>query len=316
MKAIFIHRECVLRDSHIDPASPPETWRLAPATFEAIRALANNDTLIFLYGALGSREHHTGNLEHEADLSTLVQQIRAGGGRVDGLLMCPHEQGQTCKCWDEFPGIFWAAATQFDLSLNTCYVLANTERDVVTAYAAGMRPLLVLGKRSIGEVLGNLPQHKDFPIATDLTAAVNYITIEEDINRQLGKVRNAPVPLPPYDVLYADPQALPALAVISPLAQGLQTRLRSARAELRDIVRWLTLFMIGALGLSLGIAYMLTHLYRIQPFHEFVYFVTLQFISRPLRGALFIGLGIAALLIAIRSFYRSAKFQLWRKRRP
>jgi histidinol phosphatase-like enzyme len=316
MKAVFVHRDCLLRDSHIDPQTPPETWRLVPATLEAVRLLGYEDTLVFILGTWPSDMMHQPNAaEREPGLATLVKQVEAAGGRVDGLIMCAHGDKPTCKCWGAFPGVLYVAASQFGLKLNECYVLGDTARDVTTACAAGARPLIVLCARSIGEVLGNLPDYKDFPIATDLTTAVSYITVEEDINRQMGQMRNPALPMPPEGVLYADPDALPMVAITSSLAQGLQTRRAQTRAELRDIVRWLTFFVLGAVGLSLGIAYMLTHLYRVQPFPEFVYFITLQFIPRPLRGALFIALGIGAIVLTMRSFYRSAKLQFWPKRR-
>ena len=59
---------------------------------------------------------------------------------------------------------------------------------------------------------------------------------------------------------------------------------------------------------------MMTHLYRVQPFPEYVYYLTLQFISRPLRGALFIVLGLLIIVVAARSYYRSSSFRLPRKR--
>jgi tellurite resistance protein TehA-like permease len=54
--------------------------------------------------------------------------------------------------------------------------------------------------------------------------------------------------------------------------------------------------------LSLGIAYLLTHLYRVQPFPEFVYYLTLQFIPRPVRAALFILTGVGAVAVSLRAF--------------
>jgi hypothetical protein len=161
--------------------------------------------------------------------------------------------------------------------------------------------------------LGNLPDHKGFPVTSDLTTAVSYVEVEEEINRQLGHTRSSPTPAPAEEILFADPKALPSIKATSALAQGLQTRLYKARIELRDMVRWLTFFVLGAVGLSLGIAYMLTHLYREQPFPAFVYYITLQFIDRPLRGALFMVLGVGVILIAIRSFYQSASLDFWRK---
>jgi histidinol phosphatase-like enzyme len=312
MRAVFVHKRCVLRDSHIEPDASPESWRLVPASLEAMRLLSADDTLVFLYGLVHetSDQPETGQVR-AYDQEALVDQVEAGGGRVDAILECPHGEGDLCKCWGEFPGMFWVAASQFGLDLDECYVLCDDERDVVTAYAAGARPLVVLCARSIGEVFGNLPDHKDFPVATDLTTAVNYIGVEEGIAGQLGHPRASAPPVPTEATLYASPDALPTLSITSRMAHALRARLVGSRAQLRDIGRWLTFFVLGALGLSLGIAYLLTHLYRVQPFPEFVYYLTLQFIPRPLRGAFFIAWGIGVLVLAVRSFYRSAS--MWRK---
>ena len=140
----------------------------------------------------------------------------------------------------------------------------------------------------------------------DLGTAAGYIGVEEDINRQLGRPRSGVAPRQPVGSLYEGPAELPDVAVISPLARNLQAQLTRSRAQLRDIGRWLSFFVLGAVGLSLGIAYLLTHLYRMQPFPGFVYYLTLQFISRPLRGALFIAWGCVIIAIGVRSLYRSA----------
>lgn len=309
MKAVFVHRNCLLRDSHIDPSSPATSWRLAPATIEAVRLLINGNRLVFLYGRRPDSPEGDGNDGMEA----LVKQVEAGGGRIDGLLLCPHGHGAPCHCWGDTPGIFWVAASQFGLQLSECYVLGDAQHDIATAYAAGIRPLMVLCQRTIGEVLGNLPDRKDFPIAIDLTQAVSYIGVEEDISHQLGKPRSVGQPVPPDEVLLATPEALPTVVVTSPVGQSHRARVIRSRAQLRDIARWLTFFVLGAVGLSLGIAYLLTHLYRIQPFPDYVYWITLQFIPRPLRGTIFIIWGIGVILLALRSLYRSAAGPFWRR---
>lgn len=310
MKAVFVNRNCVLRDSHIDLDSPPDRWHLMPATLEAMRLLASEDTLLFLFD-----RRHQGRDSDPGDhgLETLVRQVEAAGGRVDGLISCSHDSEQPCACWGESPTSLWVAASEFDLHLEECYLLADAEEDIVPSYAAGVRPFVVLCARSIGEVLGNSPAHKDFPIAVDLTTAVHYVGVEEEIRRQLGHARETGCPTPAREVLYATPEALPTITVTSPSARALQARLNRSRVQLRDIGRWLTFLVLGAVGFSLGIAYMLTHLYRVQPFPDFVYYVTLQFIPRPLRGALFIALGAGALVLALRSFRRAARLELWRK---
>ena len=306
MKAIFVQQHSVLRDSHIAPNSPSQSWRLMPATLEAMRMLAGEDTLVFLFGSSRPASEAASSGDKNG-LQVLVDQIESGGGRIDGIIACPHSKDDACGCWGETPGILWVVASQFELRLDSCYLLGDSERDVMTAVGAGVRPLVILGRRSIEEVMGYLPRRKDFPLATDLTTAVGYIGVEEEIVRQLGRARDPARTVPPDEILYADVDALPTITITSHLAEGLRARRIRTRAQLGDIGRWLTFFILGAVGLSLGIAYLLTHLYRAQPFPEFIYYVTLQFIPRPLRGALFIVWGVGIIYLGLRSFYRSTR---------
>ncbi|MFP3895577.1 MAG: HAD hydrolase-like protein [Anaerolineales bacterium] len=301
MKAVFVHKNAVLRDSHIDPGESLEEWSLMPATFEAVRLLANEETLVFLFGA---RSNEGEDEESFADIALLTEQIEAGGGRIDGWVCSREEIEEGSE--KEFPTIFWMVLSQLDLQLDAGYVLADTQEDVLTAYAAGLRPIMVLSDRHVGRVLGDLPAHKDFPIAPNLTTAVRYIGIEEDTRDQVGHPQETVVPVPSEDILRRDPETLPVFSLTSSRARELQSRATRTRTQLRDIGRWLTFLVLGAVGLSLGIAYLLTHLYRVHPFPEYVYYVTLQFIPRPIRGALFIAWGIGIIYLAVRSFYRSA----------
>ena len=316
MKAVFIHARAVLRDSHIDPDNVHPTSRLAPATLEAVRLLGAGGALVFLYGALsgdGATWDEPAVKAQAALFNDLVAQIEAGGGRVDGLVTCEHRPTDACQCWGATPGVLWLPALQFEFRLDACYVVGDDARDVLTSRAAGARPLIILGDRTIGQVLGNDPVMRGFPVAGDLRTAMEYISAEEEITAELGHPLEEAPPVPSQEALYAEPAALPRLAITSERAQRLRTGLVRARAHVRDTMRWLTFLVLGALGVSLGIAYLLTHLYRVTPFPAYFYYLTLQFIPRTLRGALFIALGIGIVVFAVRSLARSST--LWPRRR-
>jgi uncharacterized cofD-like protein len=66
-----------------------------------------------------------------------------------------------------------------------------------------------------------------------------------------------------------------------------------------EIKRWILLLGVGVVFLSLGFAYELVHVYRSQPLPEVAGVLTLQFIDRPVRGALFIAAGLALGAVAI-----------------
>lgn len=66
-----------------------------------------------------------------------------------------------------------------------------------------------------------------------------------------------------------------------------------------ELKRWALLVFLGIVLTSLGFAYLLVHIYRVQPLPEAAATVTLQFIERPVRGVLFILLGVGALLLGV-----------------
>lgn len=65
------------------------------------------------------------------------------------------------------------------------------------------------------------------------------------------------------------------------------------------IKRWLVLLMVGIVIISLGFAYLLRQVYEAYAFPNFVWYLTLQFIPRYVRGALFIGAGVASIIVAL-----------------
>jgi phosphomannomutase/phosphoglucomutase len=67
------------------------------------------------------------------------------------------------------------------------------------------------------------------------------------------------------------------------------------------IKRWLLALFFGLMLLSLGVAYVLVHIYRSTPFPPYVYYLTLQFIPHVQRGIL---LGIIGVTLVVVSFVK------------
>jgi len=91
----------------------------------------------------------------------------------------------------------------------------------------------------------------------------------------------------------------------SPRGAGLVIDLMKLLRPGMQIKRWVLLLAVGVVLLSLGLAYILVHLYRTQPFPEVAGVVTLQFIDRPVRGVLFIAIGFAFGVVAVLRLHQS-----------
>jgi uncharacterized cofD-like protein len=71
------------------------------------------------------------------------------------------------------------------------------------------------------------------------------------------------------------------------------------------VKRWLLLLLAGVAAIGLGLAYILRDIYQTWTFPPMAYYVTLQFLSRPVRAALFGIAGLSAIAVAIFQLNRS-----------
>jgi histidinol phosphatase-like enzyme len=304
LKAVFVKRGCLLHAGSEDEDAAGEV-QLRPGVAHGLRSLADEKLFIVV---LDPMPHGAAEAQGAADdemMRRMLQLIRVGGGQVDALLQCPHCPEDHCGCWGSYPGFLYATATQLELRLEDCYLLCNEANDIILARKVGCRPMLVLDGHSIADLYdGHQPEPHDFPIARDFGTAVQYVLIEEQANKQLGHAR-LPSPISQLDEEMVPseevPEFSPALNLLSPVPGAKGALLASLQVS-RGATRLVVLFIVGGVWLSLGIAYILTHLYRVQPFPEFVWYLTLQFIPRPVRGLLFIVTGMAVVVVSLRAF--------------
>lgn len=306
MKAIFVQQDCLVFLQSAKEAAPDV--QLRPGVPEGLQSLADAGLFIIVLapGVCGDAESSLPT--HQAMAQNALQVIRHNEGQVDALLQCSHQLEDHCDCWGSYPGFLYHAASQLELRLDECYLVCTEPSDVLLAYRVGCRPILVLNGHSIADVYGeHQPEPHDFPIARDFPSAVQYVLVEE----QGSEIWGHPHPASAFAQLDEDlvqtaevPEFSPTLRLLSPVPGAKWTLLSSLPQVSRSARQWLVLFIFGGVWLSLGIAYILTHLYRVQPFPEFVWYLTLQFIPRPMRGLLFIITGVVVVIVSMRAFLR------------
>ena len=71
------------------------------------------------------------------------------------------------------------------------------------------------------------------------------------------------------------------------------------------IKRWLLLLLVGVAIMGLGFGYFLREVYASYTFPSEVYYLTLQFLPRYVRGVIFVGLSVGLILLIVRCYRRS-----------
>ena len=177
MKLVVLDRDGVInRDSSAYIKGPGE-WEPLPGSLDAIaRLTARGFTVVVCTNQSGLAR----GLFDTADLARIHGRmdsaVRAAGGRLSGIYVCPHGPDDGCRCRKPESGLLEAVGRRLGVSLAGVPVIGDSARDLEAARRAGARPILVLtgnGRRTLAA--GNAAGVEHY---ADLSAAVDQL-IEE-----------------------------------------------------------------------------------------------------------------------------------------
>jgi len=110
------------------------------------------------------------------------QQVRAGGGRIEGYYYCPHHPTaeiaryrQDCDCRKPGPGMLRQAAAELQLDLSRSFAIGDKWTDVQAGTAAGAKGILVRTGYGRSAELTRHPAAQPAAVADDLIAAAAWI---------------------------------------------------------------------------------------------------------------------------------------------
>lgn len=79
------------------------------------------------------------NRIHESMLRT----VRAAGGDIEQIYVCPHTDEDDCDCRKPRPGLLMRAQREFGFDPSLTWMVGDTDRDVAAAISAGVRAAVV-----------------------------------------------------------------------------------------------------------------------------------------------------------------------------
>lgn len=144
MKLIILDRDGVInhdRDDYVKSAdecipisgSIDAIVRLSKAGFTVV--IATNQAGL----ARGKFELEDLEAIHEK-ISNLVEE---NGGELGGIFYCPHHPDDHCKCRKPKPGLLDAIEAEFNTSVESCYFIGDSLRDLQAALIKACKPMLV-----------------------------------------------------------------------------------------------------------------------------------------------------------------------------
>lgn len=176
--AIFLDRDGVIIENCSNYVRSWADVAIFPQAVEALVAVRHSSYLIILVtnqSAVGR-----GHISYETAAAIndrLLAEIRAEGGRVDAVFMCPHSPDAGCSCRKPQPGLLLQAAEDMNIDLGRSVMIGDALTDVQAGQAAGVREAILLrtGRGREQEILpaaGCLPPFPVFNTLADALASL------------------------------------------------------------------------------------------------------------------------------------------------
>lgn len=176
-KPIFLDRDgvlnrdvspyvCSLDQLHVFPWTGPSLLRLHEAGFE-IYVVSNQQGV-----ALGLTPPEV----LEGVTETIQSHVRPLGFEIVKFFYCTAHDGQDHPWRKPLPGMIYAAAEEFGISLEGAFLVGDWWKDIAAARAAGLRPVLVSsGVSKAEEWIGWETQPE--VVVPSLVEAVDYVLL-------------------------------------------------------------------------------------------------------------------------------------------
>lgn len=173
--AIFIDRDGVIIqncDQYV------RTWQDVEIFPQAIQALASPDLraykVVIVTNQSGIGKGLIAPDTAHAINQRLVEIIRAAGGVVDGLYMCPHTDEDACACRKPKPGLLLQAAQDLEIDLANSIMVGDALTDMQAGWAAGVRANILVrtGRGADQEQRASPALRSSFTVVDSLAAAL------------------------------------------------------------------------------------------------------------------------------------------------
>lgn len=177
MVAVFIDRDGTMGGT--GGGIHPFEFEMYDYTPESIKLLNKSGIKVFLF-TNQSRVGRGYFTEEELLQSFKIMEgiLMEKCAYLNGIYYCPHSPSSQCECHKPSPGMLIQAQKEHMLDLHQCYVIGDTENDIIAAEQVGAKKILVMTgryKRTITERRDYWNHIKLDYIAKDILDATHWI---------------------------------------------------------------------------------------------------------------------------------------------
>jgi D-glycero-D-manno-heptose 1,7-bisphosphate phosphatase len=169
MKLIILDRDGVINHDRDDYVKSAAECVPIEGSIEAIARLNKAGfTVVIATNQAGLAKGKFELEDLEAMHEKITGLVEEQGGELGAIFYCPHHPDDKCKCRKPMPGMLDAIEAEFNTSVEGCYFVGDSLRDLQAGVQKGCKPLLVKtgnGEKTLAQ-LANASLQTDAPILT------------------------------------------------------------------------------------------------------------------------------------------------------
>lgn len=184
---VFIDRDGTL---NLDSGyiTTPEELVLFPGVVESIARLKQTGTRVVLVTNQSAIARGMMNVDDLHIIHQKLQnELKRGGGWLDGMFFCPHQPSDGCQCRKPNPGLIEQATSGLGLNVSRSYMVGDKIIDMQLANEVGSIAILVMTSDFSQQAVYAMAKeeiHVAF-VASSFSKAVDWI-IRDAANRDWG----------------------------------------------------------------------------------------------------------------------------------
>ena len=179
-RAVFLDKDGTLVED-VPYNVDPEKLRFKEGTVESLKLLQQAGYRLIVVSNQSGVAKGYFTIDAVQSLAAVMQeQLNAEGVMLSDFYFCPHHPGGTveayavgCDCRKPAAGLFLKAATDWNLSLNRCWMIGDILDDIEAGHRAGCRSIL-LNNGGEDQWLPGINRTPDW-ITETITSAVQFI---------------------------------------------------------------------------------------------------------------------------------------------
>ena len=186
MKLIILDRDGVInhdRDDYVKSAD--ECVPIEGSINAIVRLNKAGFTVVIATNQAGLAKGKFELEDLEAMHEKITGLVEENGGELGGIFYCPHHPDDNCKCRKPKPGMLDAIEAEFNTSVESCYFIGDSLRDLQAALQKGCKPALVktgngvrtLAQLTVPALQTGVPQvaPEQVQVFDNLAAAADFI---------------------------------------------------------------------------------------------------------------------------------------------